>query len=103
MLLLNNSEDQTDSKIEGGHTIEAFCAGVFLSLYLNAKLKACSDYHTSFWKLMVVLSPIVGAAFIAASVVVDHVGTLLCISITVLKSGHQTMNHDAWQVYVLGR
>lgn len=80
MLLVTNSGYQTDLRIEGGHTIEAFCAGVFLSLYLNAKLKACSDYHTSFWKLIVVLSPIVGAAFIAASVVVDHVGTLLCFS-----------------------
>ena len=57
--------------------MEAFCVGTFLSLYLNAKLKACSDYHTSFWKLMVVLSPTVGAAFIAASVAVDHVGANL--------------------------
>ena len=86
MLLLTNSEYQTDLKLEGGHTIEAFCAGVFLSLYLNAKLKACSDYHTSFWKLIVVLSPIVGAAVIAASVVVDHVGTHLCFSSTVWLS-----------------
>ncbi len=75
--LLTNSERWTDLRIKGGHTIEAFCVGVFLSLYLNAKLKACSDYHTSFWKLMVVLSPIVGAMFIAASVAVDHVGAHL--------------------------
>lgn len=103
MLLLTNAEYQTDLKTEGGHTIEAFCAGVFLSLYLNAKLKACSDYHTSFWKLMVVLSPIVGAAIIAASVAVDHVSAHLCFSSTLWlcsKSSHSSMNHDAWQVYV---
>ena len=35
---------------------------------------------------MIVLSPIVGAAFIAASVVVDHVGTRLCFSSTVWLS-----------------
>ena len=80
--------------------------GVFLSLYLNAKLKACSDYHTSFWKLLVVLSPIVGAAFIAASVAVDHVGAHLCLSSAVplfLESSHLTMKYDAWLVNVLER
>ena len=103
-LLLTSPERRTDLKMKGGHTIEAFCVGVFLSLYLNAKLKACSDYHTSFWKLMVVLSPIVGAAFIAASVAIDHVGAHLCFSRTVslsLESSHLTMNHDVWLANVL--
>ena len=85
------TERRTDLQTKGGHTMEAFCVGVYLSLYLNAKLKACSDYHTSFWKLVVVLSPIVGAAFIAASVAVDHVSAHLCFSNTVSlfsKSSH---------------
>ena len=91
------TERRTDLKIKGGHTMEAFCVGVFLSLYLNAKLKACSDYHASFWKLVVVLSPIVGAAFIAASVVVDHVSAHLCFSNTVSlfsNSSYLTMYHE---------
>ena len=75
--------------------MEAFYVGTFLALYLNAKLKACSDYHTSLWKLMVVLCPIVGAAFIAASVAVDHVGALLCFSSTVTLSLKSIMIHVA--------
>lgn len=78
--------------------MEAFCVGTFLALYLNAKLKACSDYHTSLWKLIVVLSPIAGAAFIAASVGVDHVGALLFFSSNVMPSLKSTMNNDAWLV-----
>lgn len=55
---------------------------------------------------MVVLSPIVGAAFIAASVAVDHVGAHLCFSSAVLlflESSHLTMKYDACLVNRLGR
>ena len=51
-----------------------------------------------------VLSPIVGAAVIAASVAVDHVGAHLRFSSTIslfLKSSHLTTSHDAWLVNVL--
>lgn len=62
-----------DSKLCcSGHTASAFLVGTFLALYLNAKLKAFSSYHTSFWKMLVVLSPVIGAAFIAGSLVSDH-------------------------------
>ena len=56
-----------------GHTVAAFAAGTFLSLYFNAKLKAFSDYHTSFWKLIVVTLPFFLACFTAMSVIIDHV------------------------------
>ena len=58
-----------------GHTASAFSVGVFLALYLNAKLKAFSDYHTSFWKMMAVLAPVFGAFFVAGSLLVDHVSS----------------------------
>ena len=64
-------------EFEGEHSIQAFCVGVFLSLYLNAKLKAFSDYHTSSWKLIVVMIPLLGAILIAASVIMDHVNAPL--------------------------
>ncbi|KAF1837027.1 hypothetical protein BDW02DRAFT_187689 [Decorospora gaudefroyi] len=34
-----------------GHTTAAFAGFVFLSLYLNAKLKVWSNYHPSMWKI----------------------------------------------------
>ena len=55
-----------------GHTSESFFVGTFLALYLNAKLKAFSDYHTSFWKWLVVMSPLFGACLIAGTLVVDR-------------------------------
>ena len=54
-----------------GHTSESFFVGTFLALYLNAKLKAFSDYHTSFWKWLAVMTPLFGACLIAGTLVVD--------------------------------
>ncbi len=56
-----------------GHTGSAFTAGVFLALYLNAKLKSFSDYKTSFWKMIAVSAPIIGAMLVAAGLTIDHV------------------------------
>lgn len=55
-----------------GHTSESFFVGTFLALYLNAKLKAFSDYHTSFWKWLAVMSPLFGSCLIAGTLVVDR-------------------------------
>lgn len=63
-----------------GHTSEAFFVGTFLALYLNAKLKAFSDYHTSFWKWLAVMFPLFGSCLIAGTLVVDtnhHVHDIL--------------------------
>lgn len=62
-----------------GHTMTAFTVGVFVALYLNAKLKAFSDYHTSYWKMVIVITPVLAAGFVAATVMVDHVSlTFIC-------------------------
>lgn len=55
-----------------GHTSESFFLGTFLALYLNAKLKAFSDYHTGFWKWLAVMLPLFGACLIAGTLVVDR-------------------------------
>lgn len=55
-----------------GHTSESFFVGTFLALYLNAKLKAFSDYHTGFWKWLVVMFPLFGSCLIAGTLVVDR-------------------------------
>lgn len=58
-----------------GHTGTASTVGVFLALYLNAKLKAFSDYQTSYWKMIAVLSPLGGAGCVAGLLVIDGVRT----------------------------
>ena len=56
-----------------GHTATASTVGVYMALYLNAKLKAFSDYQTSYWKMIVVLSPLIGAGCVAGLLVIDGV------------------------------
>ena len=56
-----------------GHTGSSFTAGTFLAIYLNAKIKAFSNYNTSFWKYMCVLAPLLGAALISTGMIIDCV------------------------------
>jgi diacylglycerol diphosphate phosphatase/phosphatidate phosphatase len=55
-----------------GHTTAAFAGFVFLSLYLNGKLKVFSNYHPRLWKLIVVWAPILGATLIGGSLTIDE-------------------------------
>ena len=56
-----------------GHTGSSFAAGTFLAIYLNAKLKAFSNYNTSFWKYLCVLAPLLGAVLISTGMIIDCV------------------------------
>ncbi|KAK4442751.1 acid phosphatase/Vanadium-dependent haloperoxidase [Podospora aff. communis PSN243] len=55
-----------------GHSTAAFAGFVFLSLYLNGKLKVFSNYHPSMWKLAAVYAPILGAVLIAGALTIDE-------------------------------
>lgn len=55
-----------------GHSTAAFAGLVFLSLYLNAKLKLFSNYHPAMWKLAAVYMPILGACLIAGALTIDE-------------------------------
>ena len=55
-----------------GHTGTAFAAAVFLALYLNAKLKAFSDYETHLWKMFAITAPLIGAILVAGGLTIDH-------------------------------
>ncbi|KAI1472052.1 acid phosphatase/Vanadium-dependent haloperoxidase [Daldinia caldariorum] len=54
-----------------GHSTASTASGVYLFLYLNAKLKVFANYHPSMWKLILVYCPILGAALICGSLSVD--------------------------------
>lgn len=55
-----------------GHTTAAFAGFVFLSLYLNGKLKVFSNYHPSLWKLIAIYAPILGATLIGGALTIDE-------------------------------
>lgn len=56
-----------------GHSASVLTAGVFLALYLNAKLKAFANYQTRLWKMVLVIMPVVGAICAAGLLIVDGV------------------------------
>lgn len=56
-----------------GHTATAFTVGFFLALYLNSKTKAFADYQTGYWKMFIVIVPILGACLASSLVVIDGV------------------------------
>ncbi|KAF2091355.1 putative lipid phosphate phosphatase 1 [Saccharata proteae CBS 121410] len=54
-----------------GHSTAAFAGFIFLSLYLNAKLKLWSNFHPAFWKLIAVMAPLLAATLIAGALTID--------------------------------
>ncbi|TVY24699.1 Lipid phosphate phosphatase [Lachnellula hyalina] len=69
------NQKQIDDSLESfpsGHSTAAFAGFVFLSLYLNAKLKLWSNYHPDFWKLIAIWAPILGATLIAGALTIDE-------------------------------
>ncbi|KAM6486441.1 phosphatidic acid phosphatase type 2/haloperoxidase [Trichoderma sp. SZMC 28011] len=67
--------DQIDDSLESfpsGHTTAAFAGFVYLSLYLNAKLKVFANYHPAMWKLIAVYAPILGAVLIGGALTIDE-------------------------------
>ncbi|KAL6879270.1 phosphatidic acid phosphatase type 2/haloperoxidase [Trichoderma novae-zelandiae] len=67
--------DQIDDSLESfpsGHTTAAFAGFVYLSLYLNAKLKVFANYHPAMWKLVAVYAPILGATLIGGALTIDE-------------------------------
>ncbi|OTA65202.1 acid phosphatase/Vanadium-dependent haloperoxidase [Hypoxylon sp. EC38] len=55
-----------------GHSTTTCAAGVYLFLYLNAKLKVFANYHPSMWKLILLYCPILGAVLVCGSLTVDE-------------------------------
>ncbi|KAF4312870.1 Phosphatidic acid phosphatase type 2/haloperoxidase [Botryosphaeria dothidea] len=67
--------DQIDDSLESfpsGHTTAAFGGFVYLSIYLNAKLKLTSNYHPAMWKLIAVMAPLLGATLIGGALTIDE-------------------------------
>ncbi|KAH6677193.1 putative lipid phosphate phosphatase 1 [Halenospora varia] len=73
--ICTGDESEIDDSLESfpsGHSTAAFAGFVFLSIYLNAKLKVWSNYHPAMWKLIAVYAPILGATLIAGALTIDE-------------------------------
>lgn len=55
-----------------GHSCAAFAGMLYLSLYLNAKLKLWGDFYPRTWKLFVVFSPILAATVLSLTRLLDY-------------------------------
>ena len=67
--------DTIDDSLESfpsGHSTAAFAGFIYLYLYLNAKLKVFANYHPSFWKLIAIYAPVLGATLIAGALTIDE-------------------------------
>ncbi|KAI7282394.1 hypothetical protein KC345_g3574 [Hortaea werneckii] len=67
-----NEIDDSLESFPSGHTTAAFAGFVYLSLYLNAKLKVWSNHHPAYWKLIVTYIPILGAVLIGGALTIDE-------------------------------
>lgn len=66
-LVLNESM----ASFPSGHATASFAGFVYLSLYLNAKLKVFANYFPTLWKLSLVYGPVLLATLIAGTLTVD--------------------------------
>eukprot|EP01087_Luapelamoeba_hula_P017078 TRINITY_DN5351_c0_g1_i1.p1 TRINITY_DN5351_c0_g1~~TRINITY_DN5351_c0_g1_i1.p1 ORF type:complete len:348 (+),score=62.01 TRINITY_DN5351_c0_g1_i1:232-1275(+) len=100
-----------------GHSMAAWAGLLFLSLYLNGKLKFLSDRRAQLWKMVVVLAPVLGASLLSLVRLLDYShqwwdilsGTVIgvCVSVLVYRSqycavldyryNHLPLPHDAPQ------
>jgi len=55
-----------------GHSTAAFAGLVFMSLYLNAKLKIFAPMKAPYWMYVLFWAPILGATLIAGSLTIDE-------------------------------
>jgi membrane-associated phospholipid phosphatase len=72
--ICRGDKDKIDDSLESfpsGHSTAAFAGFIFLFLYLNAKLKVFANYHPSYWKLIAVYTPVLGATLIAGALTID--------------------------------
>ena len=68
-------QDKIDDSLESfpsSHSTAAFAGFIYLFLYLNAKLKIFANYHPSYWMLIPVYAPVLGATLIAGALTIDE-------------------------------
>ncbi|GAA6003123.1 hypothetical protein JCM10207_001759 [Rhodosporidiobolus poonsookiae] len=73
--ICTGDRDEINDSLEShpsGHSTAAWAGLLFLSLYLNGKLKLFADYRPQFWKMLAFFAPLLGAFLISASLTIDE-------------------------------
>ncbi|PWW80112.1 acid phosphatase/Vanadium-dependent haloperoxidase [Tuber magnatum] len=76
-----------------GHSIAAWAGLFYLSLYFNGHLKIFSNYHPSYWKLLLFVTPMLAATLIVGSLSLDMshnwydivVGSVMGVAMAILS------------------
>jgi membrane-associated phospholipid phosphatase len=99
--------DDSLESFPSGHSTAAFAGFVFLFLYLNAKLKVFANYHPSYWKLIAVYTPVLGATLIAGALTIDEfhnwydVVAGAIIGTTMAVSSYRMVYASVWACHLL--
>lgn len=75
-----------------GHSTAAWAGLFYLSIYLNAHLKIMANYHASYWKLLVFLTPMLAATLLVGALTLDAshnwydivVGSLIGVAMAII-------------------
>lgn len=73
--ICTGKEDEIDYALQSmpsGHSAVAFASLLYLSFYLNGKLKIFANYRPQYWKFILFFAPLLGAVLIASSLTIDH-------------------------------
>ena len=54
-----------------GHSVAAWAGMFYCSLYINAHLKVFSNYHPSYWKLLLFVTPMLAATLMVGALTLD--------------------------------
>lgn len=55
-----------------GHSTAAWAGLFYLTLYLNAQLKVMSAHNPAYWKMIVMVAPMLGAFLISGALTIDE-------------------------------
>jgi len=68
-------EKQINDSLESfpsGHSTAAWAGLLFLSIYINAQLKVMSAHNPSYWKMILMFAPVLGATLISGALTIDE-------------------------------
>ncbi|KAF5376542.1 hypothetical protein D9757_008263 [Collybiopsis confluens] len=69
-----NKDDINDSleSFPSGHSTAGWAGLFYLALYFNAQLKVLSAHNPAYWKMILMLAPLLGATLISGALTIDE-------------------------------
>jgi diacylglycerol diphosphate phosphatase / phosphatidate phosphatase len=67
-----NEIDDSLESFPSGHSTAGWAGLFFLALYINAQLKVMSAHNPSYWKMILMFAPLLGATLISGALTIDE-------------------------------